>query len=119
MSQSIDPSVAAPVWWAIALHLDVQPEEVLCEQELRTDLHLDGLDLALIVMRVGDWLRVDLPPSITDDAMTVGDLARAIVTLLSELDEDQRPSVVSIRPQSGTHRISADGRATRVECRRR
>lgn len=118
MTEVIDPKVASPVWWAIALHLGTRPDEVLGEQELRRDLGLDGLDLALIMMRVGDWLRVDVPHAIVDEAVTVGDLARAVVKLMAELDEDGRPSVLPTRTCSRTQRVAGETRVDRVAQRR-
>jgi acyl carrier protein len=107
MRNEIDPRVASPVWWAIAMHLELQPEEIAAEQELRTDLGLDGLDLALIAMRIGDWLRVDVPRRLAEESITVGDWARAIVTMTAELDEDGRPSAPpSVRTQSGLVRVA-------------
>lgn len=64
---------------AVALHLDVLPDDIDADARLLEDLGLDALDVVLVVLRLEDVAHCELPIAALERVSTVADLARMLV----------------------------------------
>ncbi|MBX3228531.1 MAG: hypothetical protein KIT84_07755 [Labilithrix sp.] len=66
------------VVFALALHLQIDPDEVHEAQRLDEDLGLDPLDLVLVVLRLEEIGEGEFPVGDLEGIATVRDLARVV-----------------------------------------
>jgi len=66
------------VCFALALHLEVDPNEILETQHLEDDLGLDPLDLVLVVLRLEELGEGEFPVGDLETVFTVKDLADVV-----------------------------------------
>ncbi len=75
------------VRFALALHLDIDPEMISDAQELDRDLGLDPLDLVLIVLRLEELNEIEFPVADLEGIATVGDLAEVVRAWCSDCSD--------------------------------
>lgn len=63
---------------ALALHLDVMPDDIEEGARLSEDLGLDLLDVVLVVLRIEDATNLELAIADLENVSTVSDLARLV-----------------------------------------
>lgn len=68
------------VCFALALHLEVDPNEIHESQNLEDDLGLDPLDLVLVVLRLEEIGEGEFPVGDLEGVFTVKDLADVVRT---------------------------------------
>jgi acyl carrier protein len=98
------------VLYVVAKHLQLSSDEVQLAQHVVADLHLDPLDLVLIVLRLEDLEQVEFPIAELDRIQCVGDFA-VVMRELRRAPSPWRapaPSGVSLR----TPRTPRDARAS-------
>lgn len=66
------------VSFALALHLEVDPDEIHEDQDLEADLGLDPLDLVLVVLRLEEIGEGEFPVGDLEGIKTVKDLAAVV-----------------------------------------
>ena len=75
------------VRFALAFHLNIDPEEIHTDQRLDEELGLDPLDLVLVVLRLEELGNIEFPVADLEGLLTVGDL----VGLVGEWYRDAAP----------------------------
>jgi acyl carrier protein len=94
---------------ALALHLEVDPGEIVPSMRLEQDLGLDPLDLVLVVLRLEELGDIEFPVADLEDLLTVGDL----VELVRDWSREAMPRVSRLPTlppppapgESGFHRV--------------
>lgn len=89
------------VSFALALHLELDPNEIREEQDLEEDLGLDPLDLVLIVLRLEEIGDGEFPVGDLEGIKTVRDLASVV------RNWTEGPPTVRVPPMSGMRVIEA------------
>jgi len=105
---------------ALALYLDMKPSEIQPSADLRRDLGLEPLDLALIVYRLEEFADAELSMSQLDRVVTVADFERVLRDWSRDApadepgESDEPPPIASDGQRSGVHALpSAKVRAAR------
>lgn len=100
------------VWFALALHLDLDPEWIQPGHRLEGDLGLDPLDLVLIALRLEEIENEEFPVADLETVTTVFDLV-TIVRAWSKVPSDSHdaetlppPALIPVRTKSGMHPIA-------------
>lgn len=73
MNDSIDIAL-----FAIALHLERDPDTISLNDRLAEDLGMDPLDLVLVALRIEEWASGEFPVGDLESAVTVGDLVDVV-----------------------------------------
>lgn len=85
------------VTFALALHLEADPDSIHLDQRLADDLGLDALDLVLVALRLEEIAEAEFPVAALETARTVADLA-VIVRLWCEVEGRDRPTLDAVPP---------------------
>jgi acyl carrier protein len=81
---------------AVARHLGVDPATIDALQQLQRDLHLQPLDIVLIVLAVEDAEHIELPISHLEPNVTVGGLTTLVRRICAGVHYAYRPAFVPI-----------------------
>jgi acyl carrier protein len=81
---------------AVARHLGVDHAAIDALQHLHRDLHLQPLDIVLIVLAIEDAERIELPIAHLESHVTVGGLTMLVRRVCAGLHHAYRPAFVPI-----------------------
>ena len=85
---------------AVAHHLGIDHEAIDPFHHLRRDLHLQPLDIVLIVLAIEDSARIELPIAPLDSIATVAGLTALVRRVCACVRHGYEPSFLPVHPRS-------------------
>ena len=86
----MDPLWYDPIVTLLARHLGVRTNDITPREDLETRWGVSTLDLVLFVLRLEEWLGVELPIARLSDVHTAADLANVVqVSVVRRLGGEQ------------------------------